>query len=353
MAEPQASLGIGIVGAGSFGARHAEAIAALDGVHLAAAMRTDPAALAEFCARYGGRGYTDLGELLADPGVEAVVIATPHHLHTAAVEAAAAAGKHILLEKPMAPSLAECDRILRAAAQAPVTLMLGHTSQFAPAYRLAKAMLDAGELGDIVLGVSTMSKFWFEANRRPWHLQRATGGGMWLTAGIHCLDRLTWLVGSPVASVCAQLGVSFHDQEADDRGVIFLRYANGASGVVLSVGYREGAPKHLTELTCTRGMLNIDYAGGVSVGRGEQWRAVPGSASDDWMHAALVEEWRAFAAAVRSGSPPPVTGAYGRHIMAAVLAAEESSRVQAEVPVPDGFAGMGAKGRQTEGEERG
>ena len=105
-----------------------------------------PPRWAEFTTRYGGRGYTSAAGLLADPAVDAVVIATPHHLHTAAVEAAAQAGKHILLEKPMAPTLAECDRILAATAAARVTLMLGHTSQFAPAYRLAKTMLDAGEL---------------------------------------------------------------------------------------------------------------------------------------------------------------------------------------------------------------
>jgi predicted dehydrogenase len=327
------SLGVGIIGAGSFGEQHAQAIAALDDLRLVAATRTNPAALAEFTARYGGRGYTDYHALLADPAVEAVVIATPHHLHTGAVEAAAQAGKHILLEKPMAPTLAECDRILAAADQAGVTLMLGHTSQFAPAYQLAKQMLAAGELGDIVLGVSTMSKFWFEPNRRDWHLDRQTGGGMWLTAGIHCLDRLTWLVGSPVARVSAQLGARFHAQAADDAGLIFLRYANGAAGAVVSVGYREGAPKHLTELTCTRGMLTIDYAGGVTVGRNEQWRHVPDSATEDWMHVALIAEWRGFVDAVRSGQPPPVTGVYGRHIMAAIFAAEESSRVQQEVAV--------------------
>jgi predicted dehydrogenase len=333
MAEAGTRLGVGIVGAGSFGARHAEAIAALDGVELVAALRTDPSALAEFTARYGGRPYTDLNALLADPAVEAVVIATPHHLHTGAVEAAARAGKHILLEKPMAPTLAECDRILSAVAQAGVTLMPGHTSQFAPAYQLAKAMLDSGELGDIVLGISSMSKFWFEHNRRAWHLDRTTGGGMWLTAGIHCLDRLTWLVGAPIISVSAELGARFHDQHADDAGLIFVRYANGVAGAVVSVGYRDGAPKHLTELTCTRGMMNIDYVGGVTVGKGEQWRHIPGSTSPDWMHDALVAEWRSFASAVRSGSIPPVTGAYGRHIMAAVFAAEESSRLQTEVTV--------------------
>ena len=338
MTNAAGTLGVGIIGAGSFGERHAEAIATLDDVRLVAAARTNPKALAGFTGRYGGRGYTDYAGLLADPAVEAVVIATPHHLHTVVVEAAARAGKHILLEKPMAPTLAECDRIIAVAAEAGVTLMLGHTSQFAPAYRLAKEMLDAGELGEVVLGVSTMSKFWFEPNRRDWHLDRSTGGGMLLSAGMHCLDRLTWLVGSPVTSVAAHLATRFHDQAADDAGLIFLRYANGVAGTVVSTGYRDGAPKHLTELTCTRGMMNVDYVGGVTVGKNGQWRHVPDSASEEWMHAALIAEWRGFAHAVRSGQPPPVTGAYGRHIMATIFAAELSSNLHQEVAV-DGFAG--------------
>ena len=132
MNETGNSLGVGIIGAGSFGEQHAQALAALDDVRLVAATRTNPAALAEFTARYGGRGYTDLDALLADPDVDAVVIATPHHLHTAAVEAAARAGKHILLEKPMAPTVAECDRIRRAVRESGVIFMQNFPKRYDP-----------------------------------------------------------------------------------------------------------------------------------------------------------------------------------------------------------------------------
>ncbi len=318
-------LNIGIIGAGDFGARHAQAIAELDDLTVVAASRTNAAKLNEFTARFGGTSYTDFHDLLADPAVDAVVIATPHHLHTPVVEAAAAAGKAILLEKPMAPTLEECDLILAAVERAGVPLFVGHTNQFAPTYRQAKAMLDAGEMGDIVLGISTMSKYWFEPNRRDWHLDRATGGGMWLTAGIHCLDRLTWLVGSPVSSVFASLTTRLHEQAADDVGLIQLAYANGVAGSVVSVGYRQGAPKHLTELTCTNGMLNIGYEQ-IEVGRNGRWEQIPVEQEGDWMHAALVEEWRAFAAAARGECPPAVDGAYARHIMEVAFAAEESAR---------------------------
>jgi phthalate 4,5-cis-dihydrodiol dehydrogenase len=330
-----AMFNVGVIGAGSYGAEHARAIAELEDVRLVASCRTNRAALDEFTAQYGGQGYTNYRDLLADRDVDIVVIATPHHVHTQVAEDTARAGKHILLEKPMAPTLAECDRILAAVERAGVRLMVGHVNHFAPAYAKAKEILDSGEMGQIVLGTSTMSKYWFEPNRRDWHLDRETGGGMWMTAGIHCLDRLTWLIGSPVTSVCAQLDTCFHDQQADDTGLIFLRYASGAVGAVVSVGYAEGAPKHLTELTCTRGMLNIDYMDGLTIGRGEKWQPVPDSGSQTWMHEALVNEWRAFIDALQADREPPVSGAYAREVMAVVFAAEQSSRERREIALAD------------------
>jgi predicted dehydrogenase len=179
-----------------------------------------------------------------------------------------------------------------------------------------------------------MSKFWFEPNRRTWHLDRTTGGGMWLTAGLHCLDRLTWLVGSPVQRVSAQFDTRFHDQNADDVGLIFLRYANGAVGTVISTAYKNGAPKHLTELTCTNGTLDISYEDGVRLGQNERWQTIPESVRPGWMEEAMLDQWRAFIEAIENDIQPAVTGDYARHIMAVAFAAEESSRIRQEVSVP-------------------
>jgi predicted dehydrogenase len=192
------TLGIGIIGAGFFGEAHARAILELRNAKLVAASRTDVVALTQFTQQFGGRGYTQYQDLLNDPAVNVVVIATPYHLHTEIAEHAARAGKHILLEKSMAPNLAECERIVHAAQVANIALMVGFVNHYALAYQVAKQMIESGEIGEIVLGVSMMAKTWDETNRRSWHRDRTMGGGMWLTAGIHCLDRLTWLVGSPV-----------------------------------------------------------------------------------------------------------------------------------------------------------
>jgi phthalate 4,5-cis-dihydrodiol dehydrogenase len=317
--------GIGIIGAGFFGEAHARAIAELGNAKLVAASRTDAVALAQFTRQFGGHGYTQYQDLLNDPAVNVVVITTPHHLHTEIAEHAAQVGKHILVEKPMAPNLEECDRIVRAAQEANIALMVGFVNHYALAYKVAKQMIESGEIGEIVLGVSTMAKTWNEPNRRAWHRDRATGGGMWLTVGIHCLDRLTWLVGSPVTQVYAQFATRFHDQLADDTGMISLQYANGALGTVISVGYQTGAADFSTRLIGTRETMNIDYVTGVSLGRDDQWKTIPNSGSATWMHEAIVGEWRAFLDAIERNITPPISGEYGREIMRVAFAAEESS----------------------------
>src|SRR5687768_7857912 len=108
----QSPLGVGIVGAGAFGREHARAIAAMTDVRLVAASARTPERLAAFAAEFGGVDYTDYRELIVDPAVDLVCIALPHNLHHEATVAAAEAGKPILLEKPMAPTLPDCDAIV-------------------------------------------------------------------------------------------------------------------------------------------------------------------------------------------------------------------------------------------------
>ncbi|TJW46246.1 MAG: Gfo/Idh/MocA family oxidoreductase, partial [Mesorhizobium sp.] len=99
-------IGIGIIGAGNFGAAHARAIKEVQGLHLVASCRKNIQALEAFTVEHGGRGYTDWRSLLNDKDVDTVLVATPHHLHAEMAIDAAKAGKHIMLEKPMAPTVA-------------------------------------------------------------------------------------------------------------------------------------------------------------------------------------------------------------------------------------------------------
>lgn len=324
-------LRVGIIGAGDFGAQHAKAIAQLENVHLVAASRTNPQALNEFAKQFNCQGYTDYRDLLADETVDAVVIATPHHLHTDMVKAAARAGKHVLLEKPMAPTLRECDEMLEVVGRHKIKLMLGHINQFVPAYVKAKEILGSGDLGDIVYGHSTMTRPWMTKNRRDWHLDRATGGGMWVTIGVHVLDQLCWLIDSPVRSIAAEVQNKFHEQQADDIGVALLRFENGVTATASSIGYKTGVFKFLTELTCTGGLLKICHKDGLFIGKDEKWQKVDGTGCANWMGEAVLNEWRAFSEALERDTSMPVTGAYARHVMQVAFAAEASSQQKLEV----------------------
>lgn len=327
-------IGVGIVGAGHFGAVHARAMAKVEGLRLVASCREDKAAAAAFAAEHGGASYADWRALIGDPAVDAVVIATPHHLHEEVAIGAAQAGKHILLEKPMAPSVAACDRIAAAADAGGVKLMIGHVMHFALPCLKAKEIIDAGTLGAPVLGSSWMIKLWMESNRRPWHLARAYGGGMLMTAGIHALDRLVWLTGQPVTGVTAMTGTFFHDQEADDAALIGLRFAGGQIGQVASVGFRDGAATFAMDLVCEKGVIRIDFDQGVSIGRGGAWTPVAHSIEPDWMDRAVTREWQALARAIRHDAPSPVGAAYGRHIVACIEAAYEASAERREISLP-------------------
>lgn len=326
-------IGIGIIGAGHFGAVHARAMAEVPGLKLVASCRENKAAAQAFADEFGGNSYGDWQSLLADPAVDAVVIATPHHLHEEIAIGAARAGKHILLEKPMAPTSRACDAINAAVAEAGVQLMVGHVMHFALPCLKAMEIIKSGVIGKPVMGSSWMIKLWMESNRRDWHLRTDSGGGMLMTAGIHALDRLVWLMGEDVVGVNALAGTFFHEQEADDTALIGLRFANGGVGQVQSVGYRDGAMLSAMDLVCEHGTLRIDFDEGVSIGRGAEWTPVPGSSEPNWMHHAVAREWVAMKEAIEGTAPVAVSGAFARHIVSIVEAVHVASAERREIEV--------------------
>lgn len=324
-------IGVGIIGAGHFGAIHARALAGLAGAGLVAACRNDRAAVDAFTREHGGKPYTDWQALLADPDVEAVVIATPHHLHRDIAIAALSAGKHVLLEKPMATSLADCDAIAATARDAPGCFMVGHVPRYFLPMRAATETLASGALGSPIAGTSTFIKLWMEANRQAWHLRTASGGGMLMTAGIHALDRLLYLMGGRTGAVSAMMSAAFHDQEADDTAFINLRLADGRFGQVTSLGYAQGALTASVQIICEGGTLLIDLNGRLRLGRDGNWQDLPCPTETDPMVGAVRREWDDFIEAIRTGGPSPIDAAYGRHLAAIIAAAQQSSIERREI----------------------
>ncbi|CAN7644119.1 Gfo/Idh/MocA family oxidoreductase [Bradyrhizobium sp. LjRoot220] len=326
-------LGVGILGAGFFGAFHARAIAQIPDISVVAVCAEEQTLAEVFAAEHGGKPYGDWRAMLGDSSVDAVAITAPHHLHGELAVAALQAGKHVLLEKPMALSVAECSRIIAAAEASRRKLMVGHIMHFVWPCLVAREILDRGELGRPVTGSSSLQKIWMEQNRRGWHLDPATGGGMLMTAGIHALDQLVWLMNGRIGSVSAAVGTSFHDQKADDSVMMLLRFADGRFGQVASIGFRDGGGTFDIDLVCERGTLRIDFERGVAIGQGGKWTDVPNSHDPLWMQNAVVREWQAMAAAIPHDTDVPVTGDYGRHIIACIEAAMISGRERRDVEV--------------------
>ena len=113
--------------------------------------------------------------------------------------------------------------------------------------------------------------------------------------------------------------------------MLFMQYENGATAAVISTGYETGAETFLASLTCRKGLLRIDMRGGVHIGQSEKWTHLPRSQSENAEHEALVSEWKAFIHAIETGSPPRVTGDYGKHMIEICLAARESSSNNREI----------------------
>jgi predicted dehydrogenase len=311
-------------------------------VQLAGCADVDPARLAKFIERFPCSAFPSYEELIARPDVDAVVVALPHFLHSDVTIAALQAGKHVLLEKPMAMTVAECDAMIAAAERTGRQLMVGHSQHFFPVNQAARALIAAGEIGRLVFATDTWYKPFYAEPRPPWFLDASQGGGMWPMNGSHMIDRLSMFVGSPVVAVKAMVGTYFVDVPATDTGVALLQFSNGVHATLQHCGYQIGkaVERFEGEITGTEGQLKFTTA--------RLWRCqdgkyeeVPVTASlpplkPDWPAdkrpgATFINQLAAFAEAIRTGQDPPVSARYGREIVRVLEACEESARLGREV----------------------
>lgn len=327
------TLKVGIIGLGGIARSHCDAIATLDNVEVVAVADLFEDKRRQYMEKYDiPRGYASHTELLADSEVEAVAVVLGHQLHHQLTVDACNAGKHVLVEKPMALSLAQCDDMIDAAARNNVKLMVGLTQHFYGTSLKAKEILNSGELGPLITSVCYMSKNWNVAGRRPQYRSRFHGGGMWMTNGVHVVDRLTWMMASQAMSVSAAIGTHAHYQAADDSATAFIRYKNGLAGVAVAVGFADGAPNYECQVICANGTLRFTQHGDkyVKIGKDDKWTDVPFDDAPAEMHF----EWKAFAECIEQDIEPPTPGEYGRHIMEIIFAAEQSAITGNEVMLP-------------------
>ncbi|MEE8452237.1 MAG: Gfo/Idh/MocA family oxidoreductase [Thermoguttaceae bacterium] len=227
--------GFGVVGCGMIAHFHARAIEDTRGAKLVAGFDTVPAAADRLAEATGCKAYYDLEEMLADPEIDVVTIGTPSGAHLEPAVAAARAGKHVIVEKPLEITLRRCDKIIRECEKAGVVLSTIFPSRFHHSSVEMKRAIDAGRFGRLTVGDAIVK--WYRTQeyydsgawRGTWQLD---GGGALMNQAIHSVDLLTWLMG-PVAEIRAQTGLLAHEKiEVEDIAVATLRFANGALGII-------------------------------------------------------------------------------------------------------------------------
>jgi len=217
-------LRVGIVGTGFMGAYHAAGWARTP-AHLVGFHSLDQGQIDRLIAQYGGRTFATLDALL--DAVDVVDICTPTHLHYDMVLQAAAKGKHIICEKPLARTAAQGEALVAACRQAGVTLLVAHVVRFFPEYAQAKTIVERGEIGRV--GVVRLKRVSFQPNRPEdnWFLDVAKSGGMMLDLMIHDLDYARWVAGE-VESVFAKSVRSARPGAPGDYALAILRHTSGA-----------------------------------------------------------------------------------------------------------------------------
>jgi predicted dehydrogenase len=184
------------------------------------------------------RGFSDWKVMLKEMGseIDAVDICLPHNLHAPAILDAAAAGKHIICEKPMCMSLAEADQIQAAVSKAGVTYMSAHNQLFMPVVQEAKKMIDSGAIGKIRF-IRSQDCFLAGGTRQNWGWRASSktqGGGELIDTGYHPSYRLLYIAGSPAAAIRGTMGRFQIDLDGEDTALVQVRFENGSIGEILS-----------------------------------------------------------------------------------------------------------------------
>jgi predicted dehydrogenase len=280
-----------------------------------------PETARDFAIAQGFMLGSDFAAMLRDPAIDAVVLATPHSLHAAQIEAAAAAGKHVFVEKPFALDLASATRAVAAARRAGIVLAFGHNRRFLPATTYIRSLVEAGELGTILHVEGNFSgPGGYRYRPGMW---RATGsespaGGM-AGLGIHLVDLMIHLVGE-IGSVTAQSARRALQIEMDDTPSMLFRFRDGAAGSLVTL--TATAPLFRIQLFGSKGWVQMRRTDQVVLRRLDACPESIEFPSIDMERAEL----EAFARAVGGGDPYSVTAEEALHGVAVFVAVARSVR---------------------------
>ena len=340
------SVGFGVIGTGMMGRVYARALR-----HMVAD--------ADVVAVHGGRGAPDLAQevdvpveptlesLLARPDVEAVILASPTQLHLQHTLAAAAAGRHVFTEKPIAATLPEIDAMIAATRDAGVLLGVNAVTRYRTGYRMAKQLIDEGAIGELRMVRHTYGHTGWGFERDHW-INQPAAGSPFLDQGSHCNDAIRWVVGDEVRTVYAQYRDYTDDTQSNKSAMLVLSFEHG---VLCSIWASYEFPKPGLDPTKwtgdylfigSDGMLDVQYRGTTRLGKGDHWEtiyehpAVDGSGAvfDPNFVYPYADQVTDFVAAIREGREPLVNGEEARKGIEIGVAADRSAGSGRPVDLP-------------------
>lgn len=338
------ALNFGILGCGRIASRHADAIFARGDARLMAVCDGDEQRAGRMASQYGCRAFTSYEEMLAQPELDAVCICTPSGLHAPQGIQAARAGKHVVVEKPMALTLQDADALEAACREAGVKLTVVLQNRYNAAMRRLREAVDAGKMGKLLLATVTVR--WYRPQEYysgdNWHGTIAMDGGALMNQAIHHIDALQWMMGEP-ESAFAYTGTLAHQIEAEDVGVGVVRFAGGSLGSI--EGSTITYPANIEGSLAVFGERGSVKIGGNSLDRISFWK-VEGELEHETeilrrqeldpppsrylSHSLVLDD---MVRAIREDGQPTTNGVEGRKSLALVLALYESSRRGCEVRV--------------------
>lgn len=343
--EEMKKMRFGIIGCGRIAPKHAESMMALPEAELVAVCDSVPENAQAFADKYGAVPYTDYRQMLECEDIDIVTIATSSDLHAEIGIAAAEAGKHVMVEKPMAMTLQSADELIAACHQAGVKLAVIHQNRFNKSIKLLRNALEEGRFGKLTHGQATVrwnrdDNYYAQAS---WRGTKLKDGGVLMNQSIHNIDLLQWMFGD-VESVFGYTATNLRKIEMEDVGAAVLKFKNGAIGLIEAASTIY--PKNIEETLNVFGATGSVIVGGIAVNRIEEWEfpdseaekkeIFAGQESDPpnvygFGHREIIAD---MISAVREDREPAVTGEEGRKALEIILAIYKCQETGEPVKLP-------------------
>ncbi|MCC6153769.1 MAG: Gfo/Idh/MocA family oxidoreductase [Candidatus Hydrogenedentes bacterium] len=341
-------IGIGLIGSQFIADIHAESFKHIRGARLVAVASPTQAHAQQLADKHGiSHVYTDYREMLQRKDIHGVILCLPNYLHCQATVDAAAAGKHILCEKPMCMNLREADTMIAACKKAGVAFMYAEELCFTPTYVRAKQLADEGALGRVYLVKQSEKHFgphahWF------WNVEQS-GGGVLFDMGCHGIEFARWILGRPRAtSVYAHCATYVHGERTrgEDTAVLIIEFENNAMALIEESWARQGGMDDRAEIYGSEGVTYADLHHGTALEtystRGYGYAVEKAATTQGWTFTVFEELWnygfpqemQHFVDCIRNGSEPSVTIHDGRAVLEIIQAAYASAGTGARVALP-------------------